>query len=366
MPISIKPAYSLNRVRLMGLPGIALPENCRGKTGRELVSARALTQAIEPWRAELGLASIENVHELHLAFARCLQSEDPKIFNIAQTVATQFGQQLALLILTLHRGDAINCEARAEWDATIWQVWGAVQTFWIGGGVVSGVLGKIVLKAAQDFIEKTGTQLTIRHEMYPQYTTLLGLACSLLPQTQPTLMLDFGGSWIKRAVVSVEGRQIKELACLPPLPVDFGTGKLFENTTHADARKVMQGMCDVISQTWLAVKDQYPALGYTIPLSVAAYVVDGNPIPARAGLYIQTNLLTHHLDIEISQQIQKSIGYPVQVALHHDGTAAALSHAGEANSALIMIGTALGFGFPPKNPLPLSFHPHLVVKNPNE
>jgi hypothetical protein len=46
---------SLNRVRIMALPGVGLPDEVQGKSGYELLSAAALRARVRARAAELGL-----------------------------------------------------------------------------------------------------------------------------------------------------------------------------------------------------------------------------------------------------------------------------------------------------------------------
>lgn len=81
-------------------------------------------------------------------------------------------------------------------------------------------------------------------------------------------------------------------------------------------------------------------------VSVAAYIRDGNPLLTQAGVYMQTNLITDNLERELSHRVGAELGTEIHVKLLHDGTAAATTYAGEAHTAVISMGTALGIGFP--------------------
>jgi hypothetical protein len=64
------------------------------------------------------------------------------------------------------------------------------------------------------------------------------------------------------------------------------------------------------------------------------------------GHYGRLQLLTDHLQTYLTQQISKAIGQQLRINLFHDGTAAALAFAGSQNTAVLMLGTAIGVGFP--------------------
>ena len=79
-------------------------------------------------------------------------------------------------------------------------------------------------------------------------------------------------------------------------------------------------------------------------LCIAAYVREGKLL--GNGIYARMSLLGEDIRILLAEALAKQ-GIPA-VCLHliHDGTAAAAVHAGEADCAVWVIGTAIGVGFP--------------------
>ena len=49
---------------------------------------------------------------------------------------------------------------------------------------------------------------------------------------------------------------------------------------------------------------------------------------------------------ELSRQVSTALDTSIRITLLHDGTAAAAAYAGQQSAAVIMMGTALGVGFP--------------------
>ena len=81
--------------------------------------------------------------------------------------------------------------------------------------------------------------------------------------------------------------------------------------------------------------------------SIASYVVDGQPAAYDRGIYAQLRVISDNLGRWLAQHVGERLGHPVEIDLLHDGTAAARTYAGMAHAAVIMLGTALGIGFPP-------------------
>ncbi|MCA9972388.1 MAG: hypothetical protein KC425_19335, partial [Anaerolineales bacterium] len=65
------------------------------------------------------------------------------------------------------------------------------------------------------------------------------------------------------------------------------------------------------------------------------------------GCYGRLQLLTADLPAYLAARVGERLGAAVDVALYHDGMAAALAYAGAGETAVITLGTAIGNGFPP-------------------
>jgi hypothetical protein len=145
---------SMNRVRIIELSGVDMPDAVRGRTGFDLLSAAALTARVREKTAVLGLP--DDVADVLRAFDGCFTSTSPTIQAAAREIGREYGQNLAYLLLTLKRGDDVNRTARPDWDARHWQWWADIEQVIVGGGLVAGHLGNTAVSHAQTILQKAG------------------------------------------------------------------------------------------------------------------------------------------------------------------------------------------------------------------
>lgn len=341
-PHHLTPAASLNRVRVVDLPGLALDSEVKGKTGYELVSTKALARLVRERADELGLDPAMEDHALCLALGRCLASKEAGVLGAAEQVGQRLGYNLGCLLLTLKRGDSINRAAREEWDDSYWRHWGGIRRVWLGGGLVSGQLGLLVQERALAFVRESGIgDLDVRLSPYALALPLVGIARRAPPGCDRALALDFGSTAIKRAYAIYRQATLVELRLLPPWPTGWVDG--------GDAGHFLERMVSAVADAWRAAGEPSSC---PVLISVAAYVQDGHPMAAQGGVYMQLRRITDNLQAELARRIGARLGFVVDVLLSHDGTAAAAAHAGEQDAAVITAvitaGTALGVGFPPQ------------------
>jgi hypothetical protein len=353
-PVNLTVSASLNRARIVELPGIVPDPDVRGRTGYELLGAQALSAAIAERAAALGLDAACAPAELLPAFDRCLGAADLDIRATAHTLARRFGRSLGYLLLMLRRGDAANRRARADWDASVWEHWATVRTVWLGGGIASGELGSQLAEHAAAVLEEAGDALpAVRVATYPRALPLIGTARSL-PQTEPelpyekALVFDFGGTSIKRACAAYAHGVLDALNLLPPISTERLTaGEAAESLdVEQAAHRLADRMAEVIAETWNAAGADVP-LRPNIGASAAVYIRDGHPLAQPVGVYRFLHELPRPASQWLARRVAERVGRPVTLTLLHDGTAAARTHAGVAQGAAIMLGTALGVGYSP-------------------
>ena len=344
-PDRLTPSASLNRVRIVDLPGVALEASVKGKTAYELLSAQALTDYLREHADALGLdAGLSDAARLPVAFDRCFEADDKHIRAAAEEAAGQFGRRLGYLILTLKRGDAANRRAREEWDDSYWAYWASVREIWLGGGLVSGHLGRRLWQYAETVLaEASVTDCTLLVSPYPSALPLVGAARCFPPESQAGLVFDFGHSYIKRACAWYESGTLMVLRLLSSLAVDW-TEPMEDPADQS--RRWAERMVDVVADTWQATRTS--GLAPVMVASIASYVVDGQPAAYDRGVYAQLRVISDSLGRWLAQNVGERVGHAVEIELLHDGTAAARTYAGTARAAVIMLGTALGVGFPPR------------------
>jgi hypothetical protein len=341
-------SWSLNRVYIADLPGLELPDDVRGKVSYDLVSAQALTHLIRQHLTPLHLDAHLSDHALRLAFDARLESAVPSIRATAHQVARTMGRNFGYVLLVLKRGDRVNRDARPEWAFRHWDHWAGIERVWLGGGLVSGKLGPHIVRHARQVMQEGEVEdLAIRLSPYAAHLPLVGAARYVPPGTVSAVVLDFGSTMIKRARAVYDLDQLVELHRLPSQPVNWTSVGAIDETTPEQTEELVRGMAAIIAETCRRARTLGPTRpSATLPVSIAAYVKDGNPLITQAGLYMQTHLITDNLEAELGRRVTAELNRAITIKLLHDGSAAATAYAGEHHSAVITIGTAMGIGFP--------------------
>lgn len=315
---------SLNRLRL---EAAGLPDDVRGADGYGLVSAHALTGLIAPHTSDLA------------AFYERAALGTPWAAEIAQAL----GLRLGCLLYTLTHNDAETRRANPDKPDGYWTYWSGVRRVYLGGGMVRGAAGEIITARARTTLQDlaNSSAYTVVRGDYPQYLPVLG-AARVVQAGSRACVLDFGGSMVKRAVAHYTAGAMSRLDIREPLPSDFPSG-------GDSPALVFERMADIIAQAYGG------ADAPTIPVSIAAYTDErGQPQTAQGGVYAQLAQLTPDVPAAFSQAVGERLGRQVEVRLLHDGTAAALFYAPMDGAAVVMLGTALGSGYPVARPaLPL-------------
>ena len=347
-PYHLTPAASLNRVRIVDLPGLAVDAEVKGRTGYELVSQAALAALVREQADAPHLDSSLDDSLMPLALDGCLASGDPSVKAAAQHIVRRIGRNLGYVLLALRRGDAVNRAVRTDWDDSYWEYWAAIRRVWLGGGLVSGRLGPMICQSALDvFREAAIDDYTIQISPNGSDLPLVGMARHAPAGCAEALVFDFGGTLIKRALALYDGGTLVGLRRFAPRPV--GWTDILSATADADrqAMRLFEHMLAVIVDTGQEAHATGVRPSSSILVSLSAYTRDGQLLPAQAGSYMQIARITDNLARTLADRLSADLGQSIAVELLHDGTAAATVHAGEAHTAVIMIGTALGIGFAP-------------------
>lgn len=337
---------SLNRGRIMALPGVGLPDAVRGKSGHELLSAAALTARVQARAAELGLPP--DALDLLRRFDGCFTAASLPVRSTSEEIAVDYGRSLGYLLLTLKRGDPANRAARPEWDERHWAFWAGINTVWVGGGLVSGHLGPIAVREAGRILQQAGfPDYAVHLSPHGADLPLVGLSRLAPVGTQAMLLFDFGHTAVKRAIAEYKDGQLTQLHRLPALPTPC------ESAHHAgvglaDVAAFAGRLLSIICQTWREVERPLRTGRPTpiIAVSLACYLRHGQPPPSETGCYGRLQLLSDNLKSYLAGQLGRRLGQPIQLHLYHDGTAAALAYRGNGGTAVIVLGTAVGIGFP--------------------
>jgi hypothetical protein len=348
-PYHLTPAISLNRARAIDLPGVALDDGARGKTGYELLSARALAGAIRDQIEALALDPALDDEARRRAFDACFSSASAGARAAAEQIARRMGRNLGALLLALRRGDPASRSARADWDDSYWDHWATIRQAILGGGLPSGELGPRFCRYALEVCAEAGDDdVAIWLSPYGRELPLVG-AARLAPADAPrALVFDFGQSAVKRGLAHYEDGALRALQMLPAWETYWDEAEWATGDPDRLAERLLNWMVEVI----LDARATVPRAPGRVPptpvlASIAAYVRDGQPFLTQNGLYYELTRITDNAARTLADRLRARTGAASDVRLIHDGTAAAAGHAGEPDSAVITIGTALGIGFPP-------------------
>lgn len=352
---------SINRIRIVDLPGIPLDDTVRGALAYHLLSGPALIRYAQASAEDLRLPQALQTADPELSETRqalpravdaALHHPEAQVRRAAAAIARRLGRNLAYIILTLHRGDQINREARPDWDAAEWQHWSHIRRFWLGGGIVSGELGQHIVTHANEVLQSTISceDIIVARSPRPGNMALLGAARYLPQRHSPewhALCMDFGQTSAKCAVSTVTKGRISKLVWLPDQAVPWQWRNDPTARRSIDGRDVLDFVTHAITTGVSRAQAHGLRLTEDIAISIAAYTTNG----MLRGNGIYARMCPPSTDVRpiLTNRILSESGGQRRCHIMHDGTAAATLHAGTPRSAVIVIGTALGVGFPPEN-----------------
>lgn len=360
------PSASLNRVRIVDLPGLPLEDAVRGKRCDDLLSNRALVAYAREHSSVLGL-DLEVFAPEALSLTRgsarlrvrvpeavsdALTSPEPAARLAAEAIASRLGCNLGWLLITLLRGDSVNRSARPDWSDADWERWARMRHVWLGGGLASGALGRWIELAARAHLADMGFgHLEVGRSPYLDLISVIGAARMFRKYASPgttatqakVLGFDFGHTLVKRAVLTYVDGALVKVTVLAPRLVDWQQICPVDEDPVGCGQAVLGFISDLITETAMA-KTNATSLAL---VSVAAYTRNGRLMGNGPYATIHATKPKGAAEALIASAVTDKLGDEFVVGVIHDGTAAALAHAGMADAAVIVMGTALGVGFPP-------------------
>lgn len=334
------PARSLNRARLVELPGVAGVDALLGRSASDLLSAAGVTSLVRATADRLALDpdAPDVLRALDATF------DDPQTRPAALAVAEAVGRRLGAVLLMLWRGDAANRAARPEWSEAHWATWRAMRRVVVGGGLVAGRLGEAAVPAAAAFLAAAGCPVTVERSPYGDAIALVGLARHAPGDTDHMLLFDFGHTAVKHglaiyrdgALVGVQRRPSR------PPPCEVGWP---EHTGPHWAQQRWERMADAIAAAWAAEIATGRGARVAVGLCLASHLQDGHPVGQDRGCYTILQELGPHLATFVRDDLAARLGSFRSLALLHDGLAAASTCAGEPHTVVLTLGTAIGVGY---------------------
>jgi len=337
------PARSLNRARLVALPGVAGVAPWLGRSASELLSKRAVTALVRDAAGPLALDP--GASDLLRAFDAAF--DEPATRPVALAVAEEVGRRLGALLLMLWRGDAANRAARPEWDEAHWTYWAKVERVVIGGGLLAGRLGEAAVPVAAAVLAGGGCPIAVERSPYGAAIALVGLARHAPADAEAMLLFDFGHTAVKCGLATYDDGTLTGIVTLPPLPPPCEED-WYEHTGLEWARSRWAVMSALIADAWAAMVPPGAGERVAIGLSLASHLQDGHPIGQDRGCYTALKELSPHLATFVRDELAARLGLFRALALLHDGLAAASTHADEAQTVVLTLGTAIGVGYAPE------------------
>ena len=326
-PQRLTPTASLNRVPFIAGPEVSMPPEYEGRSAYSLLGAGALAGHILEHRQELELTTEEiAAGALSHALQARLRSPEPAVATTAAHTVAEYGRRLGYLVALLKRGDAESREARPEWDESYWAHWASIERVYIGGGLA----WPGVCDAASAVVQILSPGIKVSLPPAPAYLPLIGAARSLHTQGGKALVLDFGQTVTKRAVAAYENGRLTSITALQPVPASTLNGLDYIRWI---ARTAASSLPTDATATGLCVSSYLDEQGHP-----ARYAMGGR----FAAIHDQIQNLPEWLTVEVSQ----AAGRDVKVVLFHDSTAAGIGLSPAPSAAAMMLGTALGVGFP--------------------
>lgn len=326
-PQRLTPAASLNRVPFVAAPSLAIPTQMQGLATLDLLSAGALDALILEHRDALALTEEEAASSrLSFVLRARLASSTTSIAEAARSVLSTYGTRLGYLLAILVRGDTESREARPEWDETYWQHWSSIKRVYLGGGLA----WPEVCAAASEVLRHAGADVDIDLAPFPSARPLIGAARLLPMPVERAVVMDFGQTWTKSALAIYENGELTRLERPEPIPASRLSGTDY-----------IAWMAGVIATT-------LPPGVATTGICVSSYLDERQhpAVYASGGRFAPIQGRVENLRLWLSEEVSRRVGRSCDISLFHDATAAAIGLSPHQHAAVVMLGTALGVGFP--------------------
>jgi len=259
----------------------------------------------------------------------------------AAAALSGYGRRLGALIGVLRDPATPARQGRTLARRACLSYWLAVDSVWLGGGLLAGRCGPAILAAARAGAASAVRPCQLELMPQPALAPLLGAArhAPAGRAGEVTVVADLGHTSIKTAIAGRDSAIAgKDAAALTGL-------RLLESCAAPSGRpppEVHEAVATALSRAAQRATEAGPG-PVRVFASVASYVHAGVPIDDGRGIY---GTLAGQM-AWLRSRIEAAAGADATVTFIHDGTAAAAT-AGASNSATITAGTWLGGGFRPR------------------
>lgn len=339
---------SINKVYIEKVPTDKVKQDLQGKTAADIFSTKLFIEEIKKNGRALKL-DINSIEEKRLPqyLDECLESSDASVEETANAIVRLFGERLAVILLTLKKGEKENRLKRKDWSDSSWDYWRSLKNVILVGGLSNSKTGEKL----KYYVEKV-----FREAKEEGYNIILtedssnaGIrgCCTYIDGEDDKLylILDCGQSFIKRSLVRLEGNKVKNIIKLEKVlskHVEWN----FEaaEKEKCEAAELHNYILNVITAAIESAEAGAENIGGHIVISIANYVKNG--LLANRGGYGKLRLLSDNYEVYLSDALYKKINKSFRITLVHDGTAMAAAFSDYPDSVCISLGTAFGVGFP--------------------
>lgn len=340
---------SINKLIIEKMPTDKVKQNLQGKAALDIFSTQLFIEEIKKNCNGLKL-DINKILDktLPLYLEKCLESDDDSVKEVANNIVRLFGERLAIILLTLNKGEQANRLKRKDWKDEHWDYWSKIKNVVLVGGLASSILGEnlkyYIKKVFMESNEKCYNIILVKNSAD---AGIIGSSTYVQTRNEKKfyLIFDFGQTFIKRSLVMIEDNEVKDIIKLDKILSDHVKWK-FENEDEEkdEAIKLHNHLLNSIVDTINILGEKSLSIEEHIVISIANYVENG--VFANRGGYGKLRLLSDNYEIYLANALSQKLNKNFKVTFVHDGTAMAAAFSNYSNSVCISLGTAFGVGFP--------------------
>ncbi|PJI06914.1 MULTISPECIES: hypothetical protein [Clostridium] len=340
---------SINKLIIQKMPTDKITQKLEGKRTVDIFSTELFIREIKKNSNELKI-DINDIQEKVLPqyLNKCLKSDDISVKKTANSIVKLFGERLAVILLTLKKGERVNRISRKDWNDTHWEYWNSLKNVILVGGLSSSELGKRLKYYVEEVFKKLNENCY--NIILSEDSANAGIRGCLTYIKNPEkrksyLIFDCGQTFIKRGLIWIDEKGIKNVIKLDKV-LSKHTGWNFQyiKKEKSEAEALNSYILSVIIATIRGVKGGASNMGNDIVISIANYVKNG--LFANRGGYGKLRLISDNYEEYLSYVLYQSLGKMFKVTLVHDGTAMAAAFSNYSNAVCLSLGTAFGVGFP--------------------
>lgn len=340
---------SINKLLIEKMPTDKVKQDLQGKTALDIFSTELFIEEIKKNSKDLKL-DIDSIEEKMLPqyLNECLESDDISVKGVANNIVKLFGERLAVILLTLKKGEKINRLKRNDWDDRNWDYWGELENIILVGGLSSSKIGeKLKYYIEKVFKESNEDCYNVILNEDSSNVGIKGCSTYIRGEEEEKLYLifDYGQTFIKRSLVKMQLKEVKDIIKLDKVLSKHVTWEFEDSKKEKnEAIELHNYLLNLIIDTIESVNGGVLNIGDHIVISIANYVKNG--LFANRGGYGKLRLIADNYEEYLSHALYKKFEKSFKITLVHDGTAMAAAFSNYHSSVCISLGTAFGVGFP--------------------